>query len=259
VTVTVTDCAGQTGAASSPVAVNANVVGNPGFESPTSGWNTSGSTTGVTLARVDGATPGRDRRSWTLTEYNSARDQRRVRHPARAAHDGVAEGKRQLHGPPRPGPRWTSTPTCWRSRPTRHASTPTTRPSSRREPGGSPLDLLADVPHFSRTATYLPGSGPNLPGYASRTESEQGEGLHEHHHHPHHRRCRAADPRLRRPRALLGWGTERRRWFALAARSSMGVSCALVGAARGATQRLRFADGKASVPRGEPSGAVSAA
>jgi hypothetical protein len=65
VTVTVTDCAGQTGAASSPVAVNANVVGNPGFESPTSGWNTSGSTTGVTLARVDGATPGRDRRSWT--------------------------------------------------------------------------------------------------------------------------------------------------------------------------------------------------
>ena len=58
VTVTVTDTAGGSSQATRQVMVGAGVVGNPGFESDTSGWNTSGSATGVTLTRVSGGHSG---------------------------------------------------------------------------------------------------------------------------------------------------------------------------------------------------------
>ena len=59
VTVTVTDTAGQSSTATDQVLVSANLVGNPGFETSLSGWNTSGSGAGITLARVaDGHTGG---------------------------------------------------------------------------------------------------------------------------------------------------------------------------------------------------------
>jgi plastocyanin len=60
VTVTVTDTSGLTGTATARVdaAASTNLVGNPGFELNTSGWNTSSSGPGVTLARVAGGHTG---------------------------------------------------------------------------------------------------------------------------------------------------------------------------------------------------------
>jgi parallel beta-helix repeat protein len=58
VTVTVTDTAGQSSTATDQVLVSANLVGNPGFETSLSGWNTSGSGAGITLARVAGGHTG---------------------------------------------------------------------------------------------------------------------------------------------------------------------------------------------------------
>jgi parallel beta-helix repeat protein len=61
VTVTVTDTAGQPATATSQVTaqdVNQNLVGNPGFETDTSGWNTSGSGVTCSLARVNGGHAG---------------------------------------------------------------------------------------------------------------------------------------------------------------------------------------------------------
>jgi parallel beta-helix repeat protein len=58
VTVTVRDSAGQPAQATSQVVARANLVGNPGFETSTSGWNTSGGGTTVSLARVAGGHSG---------------------------------------------------------------------------------------------------------------------------------------------------------------------------------------------------------
>jgi PKD repeat protein len=58
VTVTVKDTAGLASTATSSVTVKQNLVGNSGFETDTGGWNTSGSGTGVTLARVAGGHSG---------------------------------------------------------------------------------------------------------------------------------------------------------------------------------------------------------
>jgi hypothetical protein len=58
VTVTVKDTAGLSSTATSQVVVKQNLVGNSGFETDTGGWNTSGSGTGVTLARVAGGHSG---------------------------------------------------------------------------------------------------------------------------------------------------------------------------------------------------------
>jgi len=58
VTVTVEDTAGQTTTATTQVVVTPNRVGNPGFESSLTGWNTSGSGANVTLARVAGGHSG---------------------------------------------------------------------------------------------------------------------------------------------------------------------------------------------------------
>src|SRR3954453_7851202 len=52
VTVTVRDTAGQESTATTDIVASGNVVGNPGFESDLTGWNTSGSAAGVTAARV---------------------------------------------------------------------------------------------------------------------------------------------------------------------------------------------------------------
>jgi parallel beta-helix repeat protein len=58
VTVTVTDTAGNSATASDTVTVNdPNLVGNPGFETSTSGWNVSGRA-GITLTRVAGGHTG---------------------------------------------------------------------------------------------------------------------------------------------------------------------------------------------------------
>ncbi len=61
-TVTVTDTGGLSSQATKSVTVSAggptNLVGNAGFESGTSGWNTSGSGTGVTLSQVQGGHGG---------------------------------------------------------------------------------------------------------------------------------------------------------------------------------------------------------
>jgi PKD repeat protein len=54
VTVTVTDTAGQKTTTTAQVAAKPNLVGNPGFETNLTGWNTSGSSSGVTLNRVSG-------------------------------------------------------------------------------------------------------------------------------------------------------------------------------------------------------------
>ena len=51
-TVTVTDTGGLSSIATAQVVVSANLVGNPGFETDLSGWNTSGSGTGISLTRV---------------------------------------------------------------------------------------------------------------------------------------------------------------------------------------------------------------
>jgi PKD repeat protein len=64
VTVTVTDSAGLASTATAPVTVSSppasgNLVGNPGFETNTSGWNiSSSSVSGVVLARVAGGHSG---------------------------------------------------------------------------------------------------------------------------------------------------------------------------------------------------------
>jgi parallel beta-helix repeat protein len=61
VTVTVTDTGGLSSNATKVVTVsgpNGDLVGNSGFEADTTGWNTSGSGTGVTLARVSGGHTG---------------------------------------------------------------------------------------------------------------------------------------------------------------------------------------------------------
>ena len=62
VTVTVTDTAGLSGTATATVQAQAsspnNLVGNPGFESGLTGWNTSGSDPNVVLSRVAGGHSG---------------------------------------------------------------------------------------------------------------------------------------------------------------------------------------------------------
>jgi parallel beta-helix repeat protein len=60
VAVTVTDTAGQSSTAHADVTVGSsqNLVANPGFEAGLTGWNTSGSGTGVTIARVSDAHSG---------------------------------------------------------------------------------------------------------------------------------------------------------------------------------------------------------
>ena len=60
VTVTVTDTGGLSSTASAHVGVTGlnNLVGNPGFESALSGWNTSGSGSNISLARVAGGHSG---------------------------------------------------------------------------------------------------------------------------------------------------------------------------------------------------------
>jgi parallel beta-helix repeat protein len=58
VTVTVTDSAGHGGTATAQVIVKANLINNPGFETNTTGWNTSSSGSGVTLTRVAGGHTG---------------------------------------------------------------------------------------------------------------------------------------------------------------------------------------------------------
>ncbi len=66
VTVTVTDTASLSSTATASVAVARNLVGNPGFETDTSGWNTSGSDSGITLARVAGGHSG----AWSVRLAN---------------------------------------------------------------------------------------------------------------------------------------------------------------------------------------------
>ena len=58
VTVTVRDTAGLETNAQVSVLVMTNLIRNPGFETDTAGWNTSGSGTGVTLTRVSGGHSG---------------------------------------------------------------------------------------------------------------------------------------------------------------------------------------------------------
>jgi parallel beta-helix repeat protein len=58
VTVTVADTAGKTSTATSQVTVLRNLVGNPGFETDLSGWNTSGGGANITLTRVSGGHTG---------------------------------------------------------------------------------------------------------------------------------------------------------------------------------------------------------
>ena len=58
VVVTVTDTAGLSSQATRQVVAGAGIVGNPGFETDTSGWNTSGSVTGATLTQVAGGHTG---------------------------------------------------------------------------------------------------------------------------------------------------------------------------------------------------------
>ena len=57
-TVTVTDVHGHSAQATDDVTVTGNEIGNPGFETSTTGWNTSGSGAGITLARVPGGHTG---------------------------------------------------------------------------------------------------------------------------------------------------------------------------------------------------------
>jgi parallel beta-helix repeat protein len=58
VTVTVRDTAGLSSQVQASVVLRANLVSNPGFETDTAGWNTSGSGSGVTLTRVTGGHSG---------------------------------------------------------------------------------------------------------------------------------------------------------------------------------------------------------
>jgi parallel beta-helix repeat protein len=71
VTVTVTDTGGLSSSATKVVTVggpNGDLVGNSGFEADSSGWNTSGSGAGVTLARVSGGHTG----SWSALLSNGS-------------------------------------------------------------------------------------------------------------------------------------------------------------------------------------------
>ena len=71
VTVKVTDTGGSSSTATAVVDVTApgsqEFVGNPGFESDLSGWNTSGSSSGVTLTRTSGGHTG----SWSAQVSNA--------------------------------------------------------------------------------------------------------------------------------------------------------------------------------------------
>jgi PKD repeat protein len=58
VTATARDDAGQASSTTKTVVATANQVGNPGFETSAAGWNTSGSGSGITLARVAGGHSG---------------------------------------------------------------------------------------------------------------------------------------------------------------------------------------------------------
>jgi parallel beta-helix repeat protein len=58
VTVTVRDTAGNASTATDQVIVRPNLVGNPGFESDTAGWNTSGGGATASLTRVAGGRSG---------------------------------------------------------------------------------------------------------------------------------------------------------------------------------------------------------
>jgi len=58
VTVTVTDTASQSSVATAQVTAFGNLVGNPGFETDLSGWNSSGSGSGILLTRVSGGRSG---------------------------------------------------------------------------------------------------------------------------------------------------------------------------------------------------------
>jgi PKD repeat protein len=68
VTVTATDAAGLSNTATAQVIAKPNLVGNPGFETALTGWNTSGSVTGTTLTRVAGGHSG----SWAAQLTNGA-------------------------------------------------------------------------------------------------------------------------------------------------------------------------------------------
>jgi PKD repeat protein len=68
VTVTVTDSGGLVGRATAQVVVKANLVRNPGFETDTSGWNTSGSGSAIALTRVSGGHTG----GWAAQLTNTA-------------------------------------------------------------------------------------------------------------------------------------------------------------------------------------------
>ena len=67
VTVTVKDTAGQASQKTSQVVVKPNLVGNPGFETDLTGWNTSGSGANITLSRVAGGHSG----SWAAKLTNT--------------------------------------------------------------------------------------------------------------------------------------------------------------------------------------------
>jgi parallel beta-helix repeat protein len=71
VTVTVTDTGGSSSTATAVVTVSSpgsqQFVGNPGFETDLTGWNTSGSSTGVALTRASGGHTG----SWSAQVSNT--------------------------------------------------------------------------------------------------------------------------------------------------------------------------------------------
>jgi parallel beta-helix repeat protein len=67
VTVTVTDTAGKSSTRSAQVSALGNFVGNPGFETDLSGWNTSGSGSNISLTRVAGGHSG----SWAAKAANT--------------------------------------------------------------------------------------------------------------------------------------------------------------------------------------------
>ena len=71
VAVTVKDTAGLAATATTTVTVKQNLVGNPGFETNTNGWNTSGSGTGVTIARVSGGHSGNSAAKLTNTSTSN--------------------------------------------------------------------------------------------------------------------------------------------------------------------------------------------
>ena len=66
-----TDTAGKSSTATVQVTVFGNFVGNSGFETDLTGWNTSGSGTGASLARVSGGHSG----GWAAKLSNNQRSQ----------------------------------------------------------------------------------------------------------------------------------------------------------------------------------------